>query len=132
MIILPELQLGQLLPDYMLQVILPMKWRNFLNLMISISGQPEKFKKSIDIILCNRKRSCLDRFKFERKEDKVKILPPTNLIPEDQMDFAFMELLTSTNAACKYNFDSLMVPFFCVAADMFNNQPVVLRKGDLG
>ena len=70
--------------------------------------------------------------KMERKEDKVKILPPTNLIPEDQMDFAFMELFSTTNAACNYNFDSLMVPFFCVAADMFNNQPVILRKGDLG
>ncbi len=70
--------------------------------------------------------------RVERKEDKVKVLPPTNLIPEDQMDFAFMELMSTTNAACNYNFDSLMVPYFCVAADMFNNQPVVLRKGDLG
>ncbi len=68
----------------------------------------------------------------ERKEDKVKILPPTNLVPEDQMDFAFMELMTTTNAACNYDFDSLMVPFFCVAADIYKNQPVVLRKGDLG
>ena len=70
--------------------------------------------------------------KFAKKEDKVKVLPPTNLIPEDQMDFAFMELFSTTNAACNYNFDSLMVPFFCVAADMFNNQPVLLRNGDLG
>ena len=70
--------------------------------------------------------------KFEKKEDKLKVLPPTNLIPENQMDFAFMELLSATNAACNYNFDSLMVPYFCVAADMYNNQPVILRNGDLG
>ena len=67
-----------------------------------------------------------------KREDKLKLLPPTNIIPEEQMDFAFMELLAATNAACNNQFDSLMVPFFCVATDVYNNQPVVLRNGDLG
>ncbi len=67
-----------------------------------------------------------------KKEDKVKLLPPTNFIPEEQMDFAFMELVVSTNAACNYNFDSLMVPFFCVATDVNSGQPVILTKGNLG
>lgn len=70
--------------------------------------------------------------KLEKKEEKLKVLPPTNFIPEEQMDFAFLELLAATNAACNYNFDSLMVPYFCVATDVNKNQPVVLRKGDLG
>ncbi len=70
--------------------------------------------------------------KLEKKEEKLKILPPTNFIPEEQMDFAFMELLASTNAACGYNFDSLMVPFFCVATDVNKSIPVILRQGDLG
>jgi NTE family protein len=70
--------------------------------------------------------------RVEKKDDKVKLLPPTNLIPEEQMDFAFMELLAATNAACKYNFDSLMVPFFCVATDVNNSEPAILRTGDLG
>ncbi len=70
--------------------------------------------------------------RFTKKEDKIKLLPPTNIVPEEQMDFAFMELLASTNAACQNNFDSLMVPFFCVATDIYNNKPVVLRNGDLG
>ena len=67
-----------------------------------------------------------------KREDKVKLLPPTNIIPEEQMDFAFMELLASTNAACKYNFDSLMVPYACVATDVYQNEAVILRSGDLG
>ncbi|MFW5831228.1 MAG: patatin-like phospholipase family protein [Prolixibacteraceae bacterium] len=67
-----------------------------------------------------------------RREDKLKLLPPTNIIPEEQMDFAFMELLAATNAACNNQFDSLMVPFFCVATDVYRNRPVALRKGDLG
>ncbi len=70
--------------------------------------------------------------RVEKKEEKLKVLPPTNLIPEEQMDFAFMELLASTNAACKNNFDSLMVPFFCVATNANTNKPVILRKGNLG
>ncbi len=67
-----------------------------------------------------------------KKDDKVKLLPPTNFIPEEQMDFAFMELVASTSAACNYNFDSLMIPFFCVAADINSGNPTILRKGNLG
>ncbi len=67
-----------------------------------------------------------------KKDDKLKILPPTNIIPPEQMDFAFMELLATTNAVCKNNFDSLMVPFRCVAADVNKNKPLVLGTGDLG
>lgn len=70
--------------------------------------------------------------RIAKREDKLRLLPPTNIIPEEQMDFAFMELLASTNAACGNQFDSLMVPYFCVATDVYNNQPVILRNGDLG
>ncbi len=70
--------------------------------------------------------------RLEKKDEKLKILPPTNFVPQEQMDFAFMELFAATNAACKYNFDSLMVPFFCVATDVNKSQPLVMRSGDLG
>lgn len=70
--------------------------------------------------------------RLEKKDDKITLLPPTNIIPEEQMDFAFMELLAATNAACNNQFDSLMVPFFSVATDVYSNKPVILRKGDLG
>jgi len=69
---------------------------------------------------------------IKREEDKLRVLPPTNLIPEAQMDFAFMELFSSTDAVCNYNFDKLFVPFLCIATDVHNNREVVLRKGDLG
>lgn len=69
--------------------------------------------------------------RLAKKDDRLTVLPPTNIIPEVQMDFAFMELLTSTNTACNHHFDSLMVPFFCVATDVHSNQAVVLRKGNL-
>lgn len=70
--------------------------------------------------------------RLARKEEKLKVLPPTNLIPAEQMDFAFMELTAATSAACNYDFNQLMVPFFCIASDVNNSQPVVLQSGDLG
>ena len=57
---------------------------------------------------------------------------PTNLISPYPMDFAVMQLFASSAAVADYNFDNLMVPFFCVAADIANKKPVVLRKGNLG
>ena len=72
------------------------------------------------------------RLKVAKREEKVKLLPPSYIIPAEQMDFAFMELTAATNAACDYNFSNLMVPFFCIAADVNKSQPVLLRSGDLG
>jgi NTE family protein len=69
---------------------------------------------------------------FTKTEDEVKLLPPTNIVPVEQMNFAFMELFAATNAIYNNDFDSLMVPFFCVATDISNNVPVILRNGDLG
>lgn len=67
-----------------------------------------------------------------KKEDRLKILPPTNLIPEKQMDFAFMEMFSSANAIDRGDFDKLFVPFFCITTDIYNNKELVLRNGDLG
>jgi NTE family protein len=67
-----------------------------------------------------------------KKDDKLKILPPTNLFPEEQMDFAFMEMFSAVNAVCNGNFNELFVPYFCIATDVYKNREMVLRKGDLG
>ncbi|MGQ8335101.1 patatin-like phospholipase family protein [Sunxiuqinia sp. A32] len=69
---------------------------------------------------------------LKRTEDKLRILPPTNIIPEEQMDFAFMEMFASTNAVCDYDFNKLFVPFLCIATDVFDNREIELRNGDLG
>jgi NTE family protein len=69
---------------------------------------------------------------FARKEDKMKLALPTNIIPPGQIDFAFMELFSPANAVSENNFDKLFVPFRCVATDIYLNKPVVFSKGDLG
>lgn len=67
-----------------------------------------------------------------KKEDKVKLIFPINIVPEKQMDFAFMQLTAQTTAACQSNFDQLMVPFRCVATDIYHNRAVISKQGDLG
>ena len=69
---------------------------------------------------------------IDKKDGELKITLPTNLIPTEQMDFAFMELFSSTNAVCGRDFNQLFVPFLCIATDIYNNKEMELRKGDLG
>jgi NTE family protein len=56
---------------------------------------------------------------------------PTNLIPPHAMDLAFMQLLSQAAAKADYSFDSLFVPFRCVASDVHANEPIVFSDGDL-
>src|ERR1019366_4369130 len=57
---------------------------------------------------------------------------PTNIISSVPIDFALMEMTAKAAAAAHYNFDSLMVPFRCLASDVESKKSVVFRKGDLG
>jgi len=72
------------------------------------------------------------QLRVDKREEKVKVLPPSYIVPAEQMDFAFMELSAATNAACNSDFNNLMVPYFCIAADVNKSEPVILRNGDLG
>lgn len=57
---------------------------------------------------------------------------PSSLVSPVQMDFAFMEFMASASAESNYDFDSLFIPFRCIASDIADNQEVVLEDGDLG
>ena len=60
------------------------------------------------------------------------VMPSFNLVDPTQMNLAFMQIFSEANAACKSNFDSLFVPFRCVASDVYNKKQVVYSDGDLG
>lgn len=68
---------------------------------------------------------------IKREEDGAIAQIRTYLIPSQVMDFAFMELTSGANAASDRNFDNLMVPFRCIAADIYNKEEVVFRHGNL-
>ncbi|MFO8087331.1 MAG: patatin-like phospholipase family protein [Bacteroidales bacterium] len=61
-----------------------------------------------------------------------KPLLPSSIIEPFQMDFAFMQIFTQASTTANNNFDSLFVPFRCMASDIQNNKPVILKQGNLG
>ncbi len=69
--------------------------------------------------------------KLARKDSSTVARLPSNIVPTHQMDFAFMKILASPTAESDYNFDSLFVPFRCVASDIHDNELYVMRSGEL-
>ena len=63
---------------------------------------------------------------------KPRVNIPTNMVNPIQMNLAFVELFGQATAACGGDFDDLFVPFRCVASDVYNKLPLVMRQGDLG
>lgn len=57
---------------------------------------------------------------------------PLSLIDPIHMNIKIMELCVQATAACRENFDSLFVPFRCVASDVYNKKELVFSRGDLG
>jgi len=57
---------------------------------------------------------------------------PSSIISTFLMDYAVMETFAAPSALANYDFDSLFVPFRCVASDIDSSQLVVLRYGQLG
>lgn len=56
---------------------------------------------------------------------------PGSITNSTSVDFELMENYSTAGAHSKYNFDSLLVPFRCVAADIKSKKQVVFRDGDL-
>lgn len=72
------------------------------------------------------------RFSFK---DSLHIKPqilPTSMVNPIQMNLVFVELFARATAACRGDFNHLFVPFRCVASDVYNKRPLIMRKGDLG
>lgn len=87
--------------------------------------QPAMVEFSFGSKLVNRK----DDF---GKEKRVRIDMPTSLVSPYPMDIAVLQIFTEASEAAGGNYDSLMVPFFCVASDIVNKKAVVMRSGNLG
>jgi NTE family protein len=56
---------------------------------------------------------------------------PTNFISSVLLDYEMMKNLGTTSASYHDNFDSLFVPFRCVASDISNKQSVIFKDGKL-
>lgn len=56
---------------------------------------------------------------------------PTAIVSSAPYDYALMENCAAPIAKANYNFDSLFIPFRCVAADIENKKTIIFRSGDL-
>ena len=56
---------------------------------------------------------------------------PTNVINSAPIDFELLTYFSNSAAASIYNFDSLFIPFRCVASDIESKKTVVFKKGEL-
>lgn len=56
---------------------------------------------------------------------------PTNFIRPELLDFEMMRIFGIASASNQYDFDSLFVPFRCVASDIVAKQSVVFSTGNL-
>jgi NTE family protein len=69
------------------------------------------------------------RFQIPLSFNNFKIEPPTGLIAGQKVSILFSRHLLPV---CEVtNFDSLVIPFRCIAADLISGQEVVLKKGAL-
>ena len=72
------------------------------------------------------------RFAFK---DSLHLKPqilPTSMVNPIQMNLVFVELFARATASCGGDFNNLFIPFRCIASDVYNKKPLVMRKGDLG
>ena len=56
---------------------------------------------------------------------------PTAIVNSVPYDYSLMESCAAPIAKANYNFDSLFVPFRCVAADIEDKKTIIFRSGDL-
>jgi NTE family protein len=57
---------------------------------------------------------------------------PNSVVSPTQMNLAFLNIFSRATASCGGNFDKLFVPFRCVASDVYNKKPLIMKSGDLG
>lgn len=63
---------------------------------------------------------------------KLRVSLPSSIVSPYPMDLAMIETYASPSIACNFDFSNLMVPFFCISADILNKRKVVHTEGDLG
>ena len=110
-------------PDEMIEM---MKTKDFQRWYTGTMDQKYMFyfKKNKDV-------PDLVNLHFDIKDSLHIVMPSAHIVKSAPMNLGFMETFAAYTAACDNNFDDLMVPFRCVAADAYNKKSIVFSEGDL-
>ncbi|MCL2097129.1 MAG: patatin-like phospholipase family protein [Bacteroidales bacterium] len=111
-------------PDEMMVLLLSNDFRN------SYKGEVQE--KYQTYIFDKEKTPEILGLRFDIKKDGFHPSFPSSLISSYQMDLLVMQIFSAANAVAQHNFDSLMVPFRCVASDIVEKKPYIARSGNLG
>ena len=71
------------------------------------------------------------KFSFNQDLKQLNTSIPLNITDPSLIDFFMIEKFTIPSSYADYNFDSLFVPFRCVASDIDANKEVVFKSGNL-
>lgn len=99
----------------------------------------EKFKSMIDgkmepdyIYFFKQPENDASWVSFKFKADSILFRNiPSNLVTPVALDFEMMSAFAAPEAYAGYNFDSLFIPFRCVASDVSAKKSVLFKKGNL-
>ncbi|MEI6020204.1 MAG: patatin-like phospholipase family protein [Bacteroidota bacterium] len=69
--------------------------------------------------------------RYDFRNDYIKNLP-TNFVNSVPIDYYMMETFTGISNHFNNNFDSLLVPFRCIASNIEDKKAVIFSRGDLG
>jgi NTE family protein len=64
-------------------------------------------------------------------DSTLKVKLPISVVNSARTDFVLMETMSQAIAKAKYDFDSLFIPFRCVASEIKSRKPFIFRSGDL-
>ncbi len=70
--------------------------------------------------------------RFSADSARLRPMLPNHLVSTYPMDMALIRIFATSTAKAGSNFDSLFVPFRCVASDINGARATVFRRGDLG
>lgn len=111
-------------PDEMVKIFDGQNFKNYYK-----GVMPPKY---IDYFKYEQPDGSLIRVDLRRKSKKIALALPTNIIATQPMDLGLIELFATSSAEANNDFDSLFVPFRCIASDVYRNREKVFDSGDLG
>lgn len=88
-------------------------------------------KKHIYFFKQRPQNASIVNFSFNQNLKQLNTSIPLNITDPSLIDFFMVERFTIPSSYSNYNFDSLFVPFRCVASDIDANKEIVFKKGNL-
>ncbi len=98
----------------------------------SISAKIHKEEDSYGLTSVGGIKTYKQREKVGKKFTFTPYILPTNISNPQLMNIAVLEMCGATNGAIQGDFNKLMIPFRCVASDIYEKHAVVFSHGDLG